>query len=119
MLQSYVKAGGELTGLSDAELFCLDLMKVSWCYKSPGSYRGLVPCQGTLPQSHAMSWGIVLRISAASRGLRATCCNLVVEGGGQLRGLSDVELFCLDLMTVSQFDDFTALPCASLLSHGS
>ena len=29
MLQSYVKAGGELTGLSDAELFCLDLMKVS------------------------------------------------------------------------------------------
>ena len=29
MLQSYVRAGGTLQGLSDAELFCLDLMKVS------------------------------------------------------------------------------------------
>ena len=29
MLQSYVQAGGTLKGLSDAELFCLDLMKVS------------------------------------------------------------------------------------------
>lgn len=30
LLQSYVRAGGKLEGLSDAELFCLDLMKVSW-----------------------------------------------------------------------------------------
>ena len=29
MLQSYIRAGGKLQGLSDAELFCLDLMKVS------------------------------------------------------------------------------------------
>ena len=30
LLQSYVSAGGKLEGLSDAELFCLDLMKVSF-----------------------------------------------------------------------------------------
>ena len=30
MLQSYVKAGGDVKGLSDAELFCLELMKVSF-----------------------------------------------------------------------------------------
>lgn len=36
MLQSYVKAGGELKGLSDAELFCLNLMQVwvLWLYFS-------------------------------------------------------------------------------------
>ena len=28
LLQSYVRAGGKLEGLSDAELFCLELMKV-------------------------------------------------------------------------------------------
>ncbi|DBB05487.1 TPA: hypothetical protein ACH3X1_012444 [Trebouxia sp. C0004] len=28
LLQSYVRAGGKLEGLSDAELFCLDLMKI-------------------------------------------------------------------------------------------
>ena len=38
MLQSYVKAGGQLQGLSDAELFCLDLMKVDlgWLLCWPG-----------------------------------------------------------------------------------
>lgn len=35
MLQSYVKAGGDVKGLSDAELFCLELMKVSLL---PGSF---------------------------------------------------------------------------------
>ena len=30
LLQSYVRAGGKVEGLSDAELFCLDLIKVSW-----------------------------------------------------------------------------------------
>ena len=28
LLHSYVRAGGKLEGLSDAELFCLELMKV-------------------------------------------------------------------------------------------
>ena len=30
LLQSYVRAGGKVEGLSDAELFCLDLIEVSW-----------------------------------------------------------------------------------------
>lgn len=29
LLQAYVRSGGKRDGLSDAELFCMDLMKVS------------------------------------------------------------------------------------------
>ena len=43
LLQSYVRAGGKLEGLSDAELFCLDLIKVSWRVHSI-VVSGLVCC---------------------------------------------------------------------------